>query len=342
MAPPSKRRQVKDFADTGDAAGPAFGRRDDRKQSRRGLWGKVVTALDAAVLPAQRVKAHDFGERRRPEKGEPQALPFRVSGGRGQTMTEEDRAAAGPARRPLWRSFLNAATVGGVALLALHAARVALGPAAQLRVLRLAAFVPARAWASVAPEWTAARFEAAARASPEAAQAAAFWFADGAWSASALTYAAVHAHWPHAISNAAMLALIGAPSALRLGAARFIALAIIGAAAGAAAQASAIDAAFAPLVGASACVCAASGALARLWTEPGAPLGRSGAASTRVAPLRQAFRRPRTLGALAAGLAATGLSAFAGDLMEPIGWRAHIGGFLAGFLVVGALARTKN
>jgi membrane associated rhomboid family serine protease len=257
-------------------------------------------------------------------------------------MAEEDRAAASAASRTIFDAALNAATAGGVTILALHAARVALEPMAQLRVLRLAAFVPARMWASVAPDWTAARFEMAARNSPDAAQAAAFWFADGAWSASVLTYAAVHAHWPHALSNAAMLALIGAPSALRLGAARFIALTMIGAAAGAAAQATAFEAGFAPLVGASACVCAAIGALARLWTEPGAAFGRPGAASARLAPLRGALARPRTLGALAAGLAATGLSAFAGDMMEPIGWRAHIGGFLAGFLTVGALARTKN
>lgn len=222
--------------------------------------------------------------------------------------------------------MFNAALVCAFAVLGLHAARAGLDPDMQLETLRLAAFVPARLWTLAAPDWTLGRLAAAPR---DAAQIAAFWLGEGAAPWSALSYALVHAGCAHAISNAVLLGVLGAPVAARMSAGRFVALLALGAVAGAAAQMSATDALFAPLVGASACVCAAIGALARLLTAQGGEAGVGFVAS---------LRRPQTMAAFAAGLVAIFATALIGDDMAAIGWRAHLGGFLAGFVASGVLA----
>ena len=144
-----------------------------------------------------------------------------------------------PARRP------NPAFAAAAALVALHGARAWLDEGAQLALLREAAFVPARLWTSISPEWIGARLAAAPR---ESAQIAAYWLGDGAAPWSALSYALVHAGWGHALSNALLLALVGAPVARRAGAGRFFGLLALGALAGAAAQPRASAAAFANAV----------------------------------------------------------------------------------------------
>lgn len=234
------------------------------------------------------------------------------------------------------RRFLplfNVATASGGLIVTLHAARLAAPDTLQLEWLRAMAFVPARLWRFVAPDAAAARLAAAARSSPEAGQAAAFWLGEGLAPWSALTYAGVHVDWLHALTNAAMIAAFGAPVARRLSPRGFLGLLALGALCGAAAQASALDAAFAPLVGASACVSALIGALARLWTEP---------EPVRLTPLREAARRPPSLAAFAAGVLAMLGGAALGDEVAAIGWRAHLAGFVCGFVLIGALARRRK
>lgn len=228
------------------------------------------------------------------------------------------------------------AAVVGASAPALHGARVALDPETQLRLLQSAAFVPARLWRLVAPEAIAARLGAALREAPQAGQAAAFWLGEGAAPWSVVTYAGLHVGWAHAISNGILIALCGAPVARRLSAPRFVAFVTMGAAMGAAAQMGAFDAAFAPLVGASASVCALIGALARLWTSP------PGLAQSELAPLAVALRRVESWAAFAAGGVAIAASAALGEDLGAIGWRAHLGGFVAGFLTIGAFAGRRK
>lgn len=227
------------------------------------------------------------------------------------------------------------AAAAGAALTLLHAARTALPDEAQLEWLRAAAFVPARYWELIAPGAVTARLAAAARESAAAGQAAAFWLGEGLAPWSVATYAGVHADWTHAISNAALIALCGAPVARRLSAPRFLAFLALSAILGAAAQMSALDAAFAPLVGASACVSALIGALARLWTEPGATAGECGS-------MRAAARRPQSMSALGAGVLVMLAGAALGDDVAAIGWRAHLAGFLMGFLSIGVMVRRRK
>lgn len=226
-------------------------------------------------------------------------------------------------------SVLTPAVWCAALLLALHGGRAALSEPAQLEIVRACAFVPARLLALIAPDWIVGRLAAAP---PDAARLAAFWLGDGAAAWSVFTYALIHAGWAHALSNAALLAALGAPAARRLTAGGFAALLGAGAGAGAAAQMLAFDAAFAPLVGASACVCAVFGAAARLWTAPGERFGPP--ATEERDRLVAALRRPQARAALAAGVAALLVAGLAG---EALGWRAHLGGFVAGFVLAPAL-----
>lgn len=231
-------------------------------------------------------------------------------------------------------AFLNPAVWCAALLLALHAGRAALSDPMQLEIVRAGAFVPARLLALLAPDWVFGRLAAPP---PDAARLAAYWLGDGAAPWSLFTYALIHAGWAHALSNAALLAALGGPAARLLSAGGLAALLGAGAVAGAAAQMLAPDAAFAPLVGASACVCAVVGAAARLWTAPGARFGppETGERDT----LRAALRRPQARAALAAGVAAL---LFAGLAGEALGWRAHLGGFLAGFALAPAVAGRRK
>lgn len=225
------------------------------------------------------------------------------------------------------------------AIVAAHGARAALDVEAQAQALRWASFVPARLWGLIAPDAVAARLAAAPR---ESVEIAAYWLADGAAPWSAFTYALAHSGWGHALSNALLLTAFGAPLARRLTPARFLGLLGIGAFAGAAAQMSAIEAAFAPLVGASGCVCALIGASARAMTEPGAILGAQGPAGAAMEGLGAALRRPQGMAALAAGLVAIAVTGLGPQEAAAIGWRAHVGGFLAGFAAIGALSSDRK
>lgn len=233
-----------------------------------------------------------------------------------------------------WSLFASPATLIALALILAHGARVALDPQTQLLALREAAFVPARLWAAMAPETIAARLGWALRESPEAGRAAAFWLGDHVAPWSLITYVGVHLSWAHALSNAGLIALCAAPAARRMTGARFAGFMTTGAVAGAAAQASALDVAFLPLAGASACVCASIGAWARMRSEPGG--------ATRLSPLAESGRRAHGWAAFVAGAAAIAASAALADDPGSIGWRAHLGGYVAGFLCVGAFERRRK
>lgn len=234
--------------------------------------------------------------------------------------------AGGPdAMRKATGAWSRRATPWLVALtLALaHAARARLEPDEQWRRLRDLAFVPSRFWAMVAPQSAERRLEDAARLSPDLAREASYWLAGGHGPLNLVSYAFAHLDWTHVGVNAGLLALFGPAAARRFSAPGFLALLAFGAAAGALAQSASQASALAPLIGASASVCALFGALARQLAEPGDSL---------VA----AALRPTSAAALAAGVVALVVAGVEGGPLSAT--PAHLGGFLAGFAAAGPLA----
>ncbi|HHN68015.1 MAG TPA: rhomboid family intramembrane serine protease, partial [Thermopetrobacter sp.] len=165
----------------------------------------------------------------------------------------------------------------------------------------------------------------------------------GWWAALAgpFTHLFLHGGWLHLTVNSVWMAAFGGPLARRIGAVRFVALALLSAAAGAFAFALAKWGAPAVLIGASGAVSGMMGAMVRLIYA-----GRGDLATG----IRRDFSTVRPLG-VAASLRLPGprrfillwmalnlvlgvLNVGAGGGIGRIAWEAHIGGFVAGFLLL--------
>jgi membrane associated rhomboid family serine protease len=162
------------------------------------------------------------------------------------------------------------------------------------------------------------------------------------------THALLHDGWEHLLVNTAWLVIFATPVARRYGVVPTLAIFFISAAMGAAAFAATNYAVPAFLLGASGGVSGLTGAAARFMFQPvlavrdpetGEPviLGR------KLASFGDLLRDPR---ARAFVLIWVGLNAaipvvgaFTGGLPVQIAWQAHIGGFLAGLLMVGLFER---
>lgn len=235
-------------------------------------------------------------------------------------------------------------------ILAVHALRVfVLSDESDLRMLLDLALVPARVTAALDLGGADAilRDLATAGGSPaEVAQRTAFarylvtdpevmpW--------TFLSYAGLHGSWAHAILNSVWLAAFGTPVARRCGTLRFAAIGLVSIAAGGLLHYLIDPNGIAPLIGASAGVSGLMAAAARFVFAP-RPAGRPGLAMLDPpwAPLQPvgALLRNRPAALFLAiwlvtnlvfGLAAT---PFLGD-SSAIAWDAHLGGFLAGFLLM--------
>lgn len=233
-------------------------------------------------------------------------------------------------------------------LFAIHAVRAFLLPDAwDIRVVLDLALVPAR--------WTVwldpARAEAVIRAAGEAGEAelaaAREAFARyvltqhsaNLWSFS--TYALLHGSWLHVIFNSVWLAAFGSPVARRCGAWRYGLIGAVGTVAGGALHVAIDPLSTAPLVGASAGVSALMAAAARFVFQP--PVSGYGTQPWQLPPHRPAetipeLLRNRTAVAFLAIWLATNL--LFGLISLPLGaetaavaWDAHLGGFVAGFLM---------
>ena len=156
----------------------------------------------------------------------------------------------------------------------------------------------------------------------------------GGWGAVAwtfLTHAVLHGGWAHLLFNSAMLAAVGRPVVLRLGALRFLVLVVASAVAGAAAHLVFEWGSQAPMIGASGVVFGVFGAALRFIFVP----ARQPLPSVRAA-LRSA-RVQRFILALVAMnllLVVVGTAPFGGgggDGEGAVAWAAHLGGFVVGF-----------
>jgi membrane associated rhomboid family serine protease len=239
-------------------------------------------------------------------------------------------------------------TVAIVLLLGLHAVRTGLlSPEEEVRTLIDFALVPARWTVAVDP----ARAEEVLRTAGEGAldQASNLRLAlaryvvanaEAAWSTFA-TYALLHGSWTHVVLNAAWLAAFGAPVARRCGAFRFAALLCLGAVAGGAAHLALYPLSVAPLIGASAGVSALTAAAARFVFAPS--LRERGLFVDEDVHLRprqsfaQVLANRRAALFIGVWLLTNALFGALGTPLDVadagIAWEAHLGGFLAGFVL---------
>jgi membrane associated rhomboid family serine protease len=175
----------------------------------------------------------------------------------------------------------------------------------------------------------------------------------GALAWSLVTYALLHASWPHVILNAIWLVAFGPPIARRFGAARFFAFFAFTAAAGALAQWAARPMDFAPMIGASAADSGLMAAAARFVFQPGEPLGgpkpdqaAPGEGDDDAPPLRELIRQRRAVLFIAIWMATNfvfGAGAQAlGASDAPVAWIAHTGGFVAGLLAFPLFDRRRR
>ncbi|MBB4196476.1 hypothetical protein CCR94_19875 [Rhodoblastus sphagnicola] len=222
-----------------------------------------------------------------------------------------------------------------------HLARVFLPDAIDLQLLATFAFVPGRFGLLLDSSGVIAHLNALARVSDDQAQLAQFFLTYASPSLLWLTpisYAFLHGSWTHLALNGVWLAAFGAPVARRFGSARFLALTLLGAVAGAAAQFAVHPFELGPMVGASAGISACFGAAARFVFLPGA-FARDARARDEAPPLAgyaEMIRNRQVLAFVGFWFALnlfTGLAGQAGGFSDaPIAWEAHIGGFLFGLL----------
>lgn len=156
------------------------------------------------------------------------------------------------------------------------------------------------------------------------------------------THALLHAGWDHVLLNTAWLAIFATPVARRYGAAATLAIFFLGAAVGAVAFAATTLPDLQILIGASGGVAALTGAAVRFIFQPvivaSAPeTGEPIVLGRRLASLGEVMHDPRsryfTLIWLLLNAAVPLLPLITGSRLE-IAWQAHLGGFLAGLLLV--------
>lgn len=155
------------------------------------------------------------------------------------------------------------------------------------------------------------------------------------------SYALLHGSWLHVIFNSVWLAAFGSPVARRCGAWRYGVIGLLGTAAGGILHVAIDPLSAGPLIGASAGVSALMAAAARFVFQP--PVSGYGSQPWQLPPHRPAETIPelmhnRTAVAFLAIWLATNLLFGLASLplvaeSATIAWDAHLGGFIAGFLL---------
>lgn len=158
-----------------------------------------------------------------------------------------------------------------------------------------------------------------------------------------VTHAFLHANWEHLIINVAWLAIFATPVARRYGAVPVVAIFLVTAVAGAAAftATSLNDGTF--LIGASGGVAGLTGAAMRFIFQPPVvaqdpATGKPVVLGRRLASLAGVFRNPRsrwfTIVWIVLNAAVPLLPLLVEGETVAIAWQAHLGGFIAGLLLV--------
>ncbi|MGU3492661.1 rhomboid family intramembrane serine protease [Xanthobacteraceae bacterium A53D] len=231
-------------------------------------------------------------------------------------LTDPHRA---PTRQPAFNIPGIVAALSG-ALILIHLVRqYVLDELADVEVLALFAFVPARYDPMTHIDW------------PGGLGAEIWTF---------VTYAFLHASWMHLIVNLIWMLAFATPVARRFGTGRFMAFFAITAVAGAVAHLVTHQDAVAPMIGASASISGLMAAAVRFAFAPGGSLsGVRGPYADHMPAqsLSEAFRDTRVLGFVGIWVAVNVL--FGVGLPMPgaeggdVAWQAHMGGFFAGLLL---------
>jgi membrane associated rhomboid family serine protease len=231
-------------------------------------------------------------------------------------------------------------------LFAIHLLRLFLSDGANLRLVLDLGFVPARLTVALAPDRMdeiLSRLSDGSHGLDADQQLALARYVLGRGDAKAwtlVTHAFLHGSWAHVIFNSLWLLAFGTPVARRLGALRFLVLFFACAVAGAAAHALTHADDIVPMIGASGGISGLMAAATRFAFRRHRPLAiMDGEAADRgpALSLAEVARDSRVLIFLAVWFGVNLLFGFASaplGLSEAgIAWEAHVGGFLAGFLL---------
>lgn len=207
-------------------------------------------------------------------------------------------------------------------MLVIHGVRALLSEGADLDILALFAFIPARYDPSVLTDGVL----------PGGAGADYWTF---------VTYALLHGNLTHIGVNLLWMVAFGSPVARRFGPVRFLAFFAITAAAGAALHLLTHPGELVPMIGASAAISGCMAAAIRfVFATDGfeglRPDGFEAVVRRPAAPLSVALRDRRVFIFVAVWFAiniAFGLGAPMGAEAGTVAWQAHIGGFLAGLIL---------
>lgn len=165
-----------------------------------------------------------------------------------------------------------------------------------------------------------------------------------------ITHAFLHAGWEHVLLNTVWFVIFATPLSRRYGAAKMILLFLIGAIAGAAAFAATTLPQFAILLGASGGVAGLTGAAIRFMFQPiqvavHPETGERIVLGRKLATIGEVFRHPTARNFTIIWIALNGivplLPLFMPGMQVEVAWQAHLGGFLAGFLLVPLMERRQ-
>jgi membrane associated rhomboid family serine protease len=159
---------------------------------------------------------------------------------------------------------------------------------------------------------------------------------------SIVSYSLIHGSFPHLLTNCLWLAVFGSPLANTIGAVRVLSLWIVCSACAALFHYLGQPNDTAPMIGASGAVAGFMGAAARFGFAMNRRSGKATAFEPAFPPLITLIRNRSVLKFLGVFLASNlliGSGQFAGEGAS-IAWQAHIGGIVAGFLLIPLFSRS--